>query len=735
MRKPKFDYLKSQRHILVDMHVPDWNPEFLANYDPVRMVDLYQKSGVQAVMHYCNSHMGLCYWPCSVGEMNKVLKGRDIVGETVTELHRRGIASCAYYSCMFNNWAWTNHPDWRLVAAGDKAPNLIGGTPGQGTRYGVCCFNSEPYNEFMLKQIDELTKKYEFDAIFFDMVFWTRICVCDNCKRRFRQEAGADIPAKVNWADPVWCKFAASRERWLAESFKKVVETVRRNAAIPLFNNASVAPGTWLWGNSVDELTMQDLVGGDFRIIDVFSAFHLFSGVSRSTVQYMNAFTGYIGAASAVISPEEQFVENALYSLAFNCQFMAIDAIETDGNTSPKFYEEDLRKVFDKMKPYEGLVGNGAKPIADVAIYFSDASRMSLAENGASLSSEIVTSALPPTSPHVIGWVGASTALRIHHIPVTTITKLQLKELSKYRVIVLPQVVRMTDEEIEAFKNYVQGGGKLYASGATSLLSPTGARKENNFGLAEVFGCSFDGIDYHRVAFVHPQTDRLKNAITPRSVVAHGAPRNGPAHPTKITTRFKQAADTQVLATLDLPYSEEPGTREDHKFSSIHASPPFLKTNTPTIIRHTFGKGEVIYSGIDLEGDQAPTQGGDPDKGSTDYGPSLMFVEIIKSLLGDIPLTFSLEADLGVLAVAFDDTVNNRLQLNIANIPPLPPSRPVPLVKVALCAPNGKRIKALKQLPDGGPLEYTTDSQGVVHSEVRNLEHLCVIAAEYAEES
>jgi len=728
MRKPKFDYIKCQRQILLDMHVPDWDPGFLANFDPVRMADLYQKSGAQAVMHYCNSHMGLCYWPCSVGEMNKLLKGRDVVGETVTELHRRGMASCAYYSCMFNNWAWTHHPDWRMVFAGEVAGH---GEGTRGSRYGICCFNSKPYNEFMHQQIDELTKKYDFDAIFFDMIYWPRICVCANCKRRFREESGADIPDKIDWADPIWCKFANSRERWLAETWRRVAEISRANAAIPLLNNASPEPVTWVWGDTVDELSGQDLIGGDFRLVDIFSSFHLFAGITRSTVQYMNAFTGYIGAASSVISQEEQFVENALYSLAFNSQFLAIDAVESNGNVSAKFYEEDLRKLFDAMKPYENLVGVGGKPIADVAIYFSDASRMALAENGHSLSDPSVNSVLPPTSPHVIGWIGASRALRINHLPVGTITKLHLKELSQYRVIVLPQVVRMTDEEVEAFRNYVQGGGKLYASGVTSMLTLDGARKNNDFGLADVFGCSLEGIDYHRVAYVHPQTDRLKNAITPRSVVAHGAPRNGPPHPTKITTRIRPVADTQVLATLDLPYSEEPGTREDHKFSSIHASPPYRITSDPVIIRRSFGKGEVIYSSIDLEGDQAPTQGGDPSIGISDYGPSLLFVEIIKSLLGDAPTTFSLEADLGVFAVAYDDSKNNRLQLNVANIPPLPPSRPVPLVKVALCAPQGKKVKSLKQLPEGSPLKFTRDSKGVVHTEIRNLEHLFVIAAEY----
>ena len=729
MRKPKFDYLKCQRQILVDMHVPDWDPGFLANFDPVRMVELYQKSGAQAIMHYCNSHMGLCYWPCTVGEMNKVLKGRDIVGETVAELHRRGMASCAYYSCIFNNWAWTNHPEWRMVTA-DEASGK--GEATRKSRYGTCCFNSEEYNEFMRQQTDELTKEYEFDAIFFDMVYWPRICLCENCKRRFRQEAGADIPGKVDWTDPLWCKFAAARDRWLTESFNKLAEIVRQNAAIPLFNNASPQPITWLWGDTVDELSGQDLIGGDFRLIDMFSGFHIFSRISKNRVLYMNAFTGYIGAASSVISPEEQFVENALYSLAFNSPFMAIDAIESNGNVSAKFYEEDLRNVFDKMKPYEGLLGAGGKPVAEVGVYFSDASRMALAENGAALTDASIYAVLPPTSPHINGWVGASRALRINHFPVVTITKLLLKELSQFRVIVLPQVIRMSDEEIEAFKDYVRGGGNLYASGATSALTPDGARQDKNFGLAEVFGCSLESIDYHRVAYVHPQIDQLKEAITPRSVVAHGAPRNGPPHPTKITTRVRPVADVQVLATLDLPYSEEPGTREDHRFSSIHASPPYRITSDPIIIRRRFGKGQVIYSCIDMEGDQAPTMGGDIDMGATDFGPSLLFTEIIKMLLGDAPVTFRLEADLGVLAVAYDDAEHNRLQLNIANIPPLPPSRPVPLVKVALSAPKGKKIKALKQLPEGSSLKFTMDAEGVVHTEVRNLEHLCVIAAEYA---
>jgi hypothetical protein len=725
IRKPRFDYLKCQRHILLDMHVPDWDEGFLAKFDPVRMVDLYQRAGAQAVMHYCNSHVGLNYWPSSVGEMNKNLKGRDIVGVTVRELHARGMASCAYYSCIFNNWAWTNHPDWRIKPAGK------GEFFSTSARYGTCCFSSHGYQDFMLKQVDELTKTYEFDAIFFDMVFWPSICVCDHCQKRFRAEAGADIPTKIDWTDPLWSHFAEARRRWLTQSFEKIEAAVRRNAEIPLFNNASLIPAGWAYGDSSDEANGQDLLGGDFggAAGDVSTTFHLFARIAPKVIQYMNAFTGYVGGASYVISPEEQFVKHALNSLLFNAQFMAIDAVESDGSVNAKFYEEDLPKVFGPMKPYQDLVGEGGKPLADVAVYFSDTSDMSLDESG-----KVVTesSAFFIPSPHLTGWAGAMRALQINHLPAGTITRNQLKELSHYRVIVLPSVVRMTDEEVDAFRDYVRGGGKLYASGTTSLLRPDG-HKRSDFGLADVFGCSLETLDQYRVVYVHPYPADFLAAISPRRVVAHGsawcAPRAGAT--LKTTTRVRPAANAEVLATIDLPYSEEPGTREDHKFSSIHTSPPYRLTTQPAMLRHRFGDGEVIYAAADIEGDMAPTSGASVFGCASDYGPSELFVAAIESLLGPEPLTFRLDADIGVVAVVYDNVAKHRLQLNIANIPPTVPSRPVPEIKIALAAPRGHRIKRVARLPEGTTLPFRSGPNGVVHAELKELEHFAVIAADY----
>src|SRR5689334_12969440 len=241
MRKPDFDYLACQRHNLLDMHVPDWDPGFLAKFDSQAMADLYQAAGAEAVMHYCNSHVGLNYWPSTVGAMHRGLGGRDMVGETVAALHARGIASCAYYSSYFHNWAWTHHPDWRLVGA-EGAPS------GNGGKYGVCCPSNRDYHAFQLTQVRELAEGYPFDAVFFDMVFWNQVCVCESCRARFCAEAGEEIPTVIDWASPVWRRFVAERERWLAEAFGELRAAVRAVADIPVFSNCTPLDKNWPLG-------------------------------------------------------------------------------------------------------------------------------------------------------------------------------------------------------------------------------------------------------------------------------------------------------------------------------------------------------------------------------------------------------------------------------------------------------------------------------------------------------
>ena len=152
------------------MHIADWDEKFLAEFDAQNYVELLCLSQVQSAVVYAQSHVGLCYFPTKIGEMHRGLKGKDIFGEVVNLCHQKGIYVVAYYSLIFNDWAYKKYPDWRIISA-DGRPAA------EKSRYGVCCPNS-PYRDFAIEQITELIENYDFEGIRYDMTFWPGVCYC-----------------------------------------------------------------------------------------------------------------------------------------------------------------------------------------------------------------------------------------------------------------------------------------------------------------------------------------------------------------------------------------------------------------------------------------------------------------------------------------------------------------------------------------------------------------------------
>ena len=79
-------YHQTYRRTLLDMHIPGWDPEFLSEYEPEKLADLYASSNISGVLFYCKSHMGLNYWPAPVGGIHPAAKDRDLVGEMLAAL-------------------------------------------------------------------------------------------------------------------------------------------------------------------------------------------------------------------------------------------------------------------------------------------------------------------------------------------------------------------------------------------------------------------------------------------------------------------------------------------------------------------------------------------------------------------------------------------------------------------------------------------------------------------------
>jgi len=248
----------------LDMHIDDWDDSFLSQLNPEDTVEMLKLGNIESTMIYASSHVWKCYWPTQVGRMHRGLKGRDWVGEMIDLAHKEGVYVTIYYSLIYNNWVYDQHPEWRIVDVnGETAREL----PGKSGRRGVCCPNAPGYRRFILEQIEELCREYEFEDITFDMTFWPTVCYCHNCKKRFKEETGEELPKIINWDDPVWIKFQRKREEWLLDFEEMVTEAAKRlKPSVTVRHNCSSAVSSWIRGHTAQIADHCDYVGGILEV-------------------------------------------------------------------------------------------------------------------------------------------------------------------------------------------------------------------------------------------------------------------------------------------------------------------------------------------------------------------------------------------------------------------------------------------------------------------------------------
>ncbi|HEY3378188.1 MAG TPA: alpha-amylase family protein [Armatimonadota bacterium] len=701
-------YERGYRRMLVDMHISDWDAAQLAQFDPARMVELYAQAGLTSVMFYCQSHVGLCNWPTCSGKQHAGLQGRDIVAETLTLLQERRIDSCAYYSVVYNNWAFLNHPEWRMVPASQDTQYASGGF--EGSRYGLCCPNNPDYRAFVLAQLDELLGPYHFDGFFYDMTFWPAICLCPHCRARFRAEQGAEIPDTIDWLDPAWCAFQAAREAWMVEFTDFLTRAAKeRQPGITVYHNFACAAFNWTLGLAFNSAVHHDFLGADFYgdALEQILVSKLMGNLSEhKPIEFMTSRCVNLKDHEQVKSFAEMEMQ-ALAAALFSAAFLFIDAINPDGTVNPAVYDR-VGQIFRETAPLEPYLGG--EQLEDIAIYFSNESRMDFRENGTPIGQSPMWN---HDYPHLKAIRGACRALQQAHLPFGIITRKQLADLDRYRVIVLPNVLRMDQEEADALREYVRRGGKLYASRYTSLTSTEGTRHDD-FLLADLFGCHFAADDLGEVTYMKPVDAAIMEAVIPQQYLGHygqpGTPDAGIG-----MLRLAENAEGEPLATLTLPYAPAWGSVLEQNWLSIHSSPPWRDTTAPALLRHHYGAGTVIYSAADLECVGSEVNG-------------RLFVQLLQTLLGSP--SFSADTHPAVWMTVSHQPEQYRYLIGLLNYQAQLPAIPISRLPFTLRPPDGKQFIRLLTVPDNMPIAFTLDSQGALHA-ATELDRLQMLVAEY----
>ncbi|WP_283139373.1 alpha-amylase family protein [Rhizohabitans arisaemae] len=630
--------------MLVDLEIPAWDERFLSKLDPAHMADLYVRAGAEAVMLPCKNLSGWLFWPMPGGTIHPRIGDRDIVGETTSAARKAGLEVCAYFAALYDNKPFHDHPEWRFVPA-----QGWGRTETVADRHGHCCPNSADYRDYVAAQIDDLFTRYSFDCAFVDMTFWPGVCVCANCRRRLKETDGLEIPERVDWTDSGWTTFQRRREEWIVEFQTFISERIKQaTPGIAVYHNFAPAPHDWRTALPFDTTDAQDFLGADLYgdETEQLLVMKLMRTLSRRQPAEYMTFAPQSFAEHVELKSDEELREHVLSAAAEGVASLFIEALDPLGTVNDDAFEHvgrafDARKGLDDHEP--------DLPVEEVALYFSSDSKFGFASQGTFLRD--IASA-DRTYPHLASLRGAAHALQRSQIQFGVVTHRQLDSLDRYKVVVLPNVHRMSAREVDAFRAFVAGGGRLYASGYTSLLESDGTLHDD-FMLADVFGASLVEEVPARVAYLRPSTDELVGCCRPQRYLSH---RPGDQTLAGGLMRIQATAEAEELAHLTLPYaSPAPGHFSAEDWASIHSFPPWHDTGEPALVRHRYGRGLAVYSALPIETGLSEAAG-------------RVFTSLVSDLLGD-DRELVVRADPTVRASAFRSPDGRRLRIVLLNHP------------------------------------------------------------------
>jgi len=569
------------RRNLLDMHIDDWNEEFLSKVNPVEYAEALKAAGVQAAMVKAMPHTGLCNFPTKINRMHKGLKGRDFFGEVLSECHKRDIAVIAYYSQVFDNYASAHHPEWRTIGA-DGRNHVEYRNMGwfRNGRYGIVCPNNLEYRAYVKAHLEELNEMYDFEGMFLDMTFWPDVCYCPSCKKRYYEETGLELPRVLDWSNPEFRDYQLHRERWMADfaAFTtKCIKDVHPECTIE--HQMSMVASSWIhacteWAANEVTYTGGDYYGG-FLQQSFINKYYKNITPNLPFVYHTSRCDPELAFHTTTKSRDELLL-HVITALVHNGAFLLVDAINPDGTIVPEVYHNLMKSIYDETRPMEQYITGDF--LTDVSIWFSSHSKFNPNEH-CLMEDKSFEPDYYMESP-----LKLSSILREKNIPYDVIGSKNLKNI-KSKVLALCHVSQILDEEMADIEDFVNNGGTLYVSG------PIGHER-----LAKMLGVKFDGVCNGKMTtesftYLDPTEDG-KELLEGFSVLA---PLSVPMNQYKI--EFDIASETTVYATLTLPYTI-PGTPE---FSAIHSNPPGRHTGEPAIIERKVGQGRILYVSAPIE--------------------------------------------------------------------------------------------------------------------------------------
>ncbi len=443
------------RMVQTNLRQPD------ALLDPKRLARQTREFGADVLLFNIGGIWAFYPTELKLHARNPYLKG-DVLGKIVEACHAKGVSVVGRFDMSkATRIAYEAHPDW-FVHNRDGAPLVYNGT-------WQACVNGGWYNDYAHQIIRESLGRYKVDGVFFNLFGYRShdysgnyhgICVCGNCRRRFRELYDRELPQREDFSDPAFRDYLEFKDKTslqLADEIYRTIKSVNPDVAVTGSRNRSdlIRMETQ---RAVDRAQPEwpYQAGEQARWAAAFGRGKTFSSTSANFIDFAWRFVSETGDYQMA-----RFAQQLANGAAFDYYLLGT-------------FDQDDTKAFPQVQAlYQWHAANaahyrGLRSVARVGLYHS-------------FKNATYAGATRTKSVGEKCFRGAYRALVEARIPFDLVcdehvgTALdEVALLDRYDAILAPNVACMSDTEAACLDAYVAAGGVLLATGETGFYGPRG---------------------------------------------------------------------------------------------------------------------------------------------------------------------------------------------------------------------------------------------------------------------
>jgi hypothetical protein len=510
-----------------------------------------------------------------MANVNPYIGKRDLLADIVEGCHQSGIKVIARVDFRgVHKERYDLHPDWFARDENNEPIILNYTTPG----LYAPCYNGYYRNEHAVEFISRLFEKYNIDGIWHNAVNFHNVCYCDRCRDLYFKAYKDRIPVKISSKDE-WERYYKWNEKMAGNQLAKMRATVKKYGE----DKSYAAEVFDMYRVEQQKHTGINLYSAaeyfDFLVTVSFIANNSFP-IDYKDIYYPSAIVRFLKSLEPDKPPVILFGGNGtehryIYDPPLDSRIWLWETAGTGGgfwncyfNGSFPANTIDQRNAYLASDAYQYVLDNqpliqDLQPVTDVAIFYSVAS-------GHFLGDEDFSQPLK----------GIFRMLEEGHYQYGFVSDRQLTidKLNQFKVLIMPNVVSLSDEHSGIILKWVEAGGNLMATFQTSLFDESGKPRED-FGLANLFGVNYEE------KIVNTETDCYQKIIT-RTTVLKGFEKTRLLHNSGRTLMVSPRPEATIITGYLPKINNQPPE---------NAFPENWDSHNPIVVWNRFGKGEVVY--------------------------------------------------------------------------------------------------------------------------------------------